>query len=236
MLSEQACSSTARRDCHRRRYWRRHSFEGGERAVALAPSLTCTRIGWRVVAAMNCSSRVNSSLTGRPVLQRRQRHDVLDQHFLLAAEAAADALAEHAHLARDRDRRGAQARAWSGTDLRAGANVEPAVGVHPADGGMRLQMRMLDRCVVIGRLRRTASACAKPAATSPISPCTSATILRAGSRIARRGLVVHARRAGQHRLLGIEHRRQQLVVDAERGSLLRPRPRCRPPPQRRAGR
>ena len=31
------------------------------------PAFTRICIGWRVVAPMNCSSRVNSSFTGRPV-------------------------------------------------------------------------------------------------------------------------------------------------------------------------
>ena len=44
----------------------------------LAPSFTRIVIGWRVVAAMNCSSRVNSHCTGRPVFSaaRTQRSSV----------------------------------------------------------------------------------------------------------------------------------------------------------------
>ncbi len=52
--------------------------------------------GWRVVVAVNCSVRVNSSCTGRRSLQRRQGHDVLGEHFLLAAEPAAHPAGDHA--------------------------------------------------------------------------------------------------------------------------------------------
>ena len=58
-----------------------------------------------MVAAMNCSSRVNSSLTGRPVFKRGKRADVFGQHFLLAAEAAADPLAKDAHAVGMRSKR-----------------------------------------------------------------------------------------------------------------------------------
>ena len=50
-----------------------------------------------------------------PGLERGQRQDVLDEHFLLAAKTAADTLAEHPDLLGRRDRRGPQARAGSGT-------------------------------------------------------------------------------------------------------------------------
>ena len=48
-------------------------------------------------------------------LERGQRQNVLDEHFLLAAEAAADAFAEHPDLVRRADRRFPPARAGSGT-------------------------------------------------------------------------------------------------------------------------
>ncbi len=40
----------------------------------VAPSLTRVVMGWRVVAPMNCSSRVNSHMTGRPVFSAARTH------------------------------------------------------------------------------------------------------------------------------------------------------------------
>ena len=62
-------TTSRRRDCRRRRCLkRRASGTRSEFRRCFAPILRCTFIGCRVVAAMNSSSRVNSSLTGRPVL------------------------------------------------------------------------------------------------------------------------------------------------------------------------
>ncbi len=55
-----------------------------------APSLIVIFIGWRVVAAVNCSERVNSHFTGRPVLSASKDAQVFGEHFLLAAEPAPD--------------------------------------------------------------------------------------------------------------------------------------------------
>ena len=66
----------------------------------LAPSFIWVVIWWRVVAPMNCSSRVNSHFTGRPVFSVREHAQILGEHLLLAAEAAADALGEHVEIAR----------------------------------------------------------------------------------------------------------------------------------------
>ena len=64
----------------------------------LAPAFTCTRIGCRVVDGDELLLAGEFELHRLAGLQHGQRDDVLDQHFLLGAEAAADALAEHAHL------------------------------------------------------------------------------------------------------------------------------------------
>ena len=61
----------------------------------LAPALSLMVNGCRVVVAVNCSVRVNSSCTGRPQFQRRERHDVLGEDLLFAAEAAADPAGDH---------------------------------------------------------------------------------------------------------------------------------------------
>ena len=77
----------------------------------LAPSLTWVVIGWRVVAPMNSSWRVNSHLTGRPVFSDGQHAQILGHHLLLAAEAAADALGEDVDMRGPADQRSGRASA-----------------------------------------------------------------------------------------------------------------------------
>ncbi len=65
-----------RRGRHRRRCWTRR----GSRCAVSVPSrlrakLDRVVIGWRVLAPMNCSSRVNSHFTGRPVSAWQARRD-----------------------------------------------------------------------------------------------------------------------------------------------------------------
>ena len=196
-----------------------------------------TRIGWRVVAPMNCSSRVNSSLTGCAGLDHGQRHDVLDQHFLLGAEAATHALAEHADLCRIEIEKPAQRPPREKRRLRARPDVEATRFVEPADRAVRFQMRMLDALRDIGGLvddvglRKALVDIADMAVDlgHDIAPRVVDARLRP--------LVVEDRCAGLHRGFRIEHRRKQVVIDARAcGSPLRPRPRFRQSPPRRAGR
>ena len=82
-------------------------------------------------------------LHGAAGLQDGERDDVLGEHLLLAAEAAAHALAEHAHLFRGRSKR-----AQSASRVRNGvcvlrADMQPPIRVEPADRAMRLEMRVL---------------------------------------------------------------------------------------------
>ena len=90
-----------------------------------APTLTVTRIGWRVVVRDELLLPRELQLDRPAGPQRRQRDDVLDQHLLLAAEAAADALAEHPHLGRVEIEQIAQRPAGQERHLRAGADVQP---------------------------------------------------------------------------------------------------------------
>ena len=80
--------------------------DGGQRAVALGAELHVRR--HRVArggAAVNCSSRVNSHFTGRPVFSVASTHRSSVDHLLLAAETAADALGEHVDFADGRPNR-----------------------------------------------------------------------------------------------------------------------------------
>ena len=65
---------------------------------AWAPSLTVIFIGCRGDAVVNSSSRVYSKQHRPPGVQRGEGDQILGDHFLLAAEAAADPFAEHAQL------------------------------------------------------------------------------------------------------------------------------------------
>ena len=93
---------------------------------------------------MNCSSRVSSSLTGRPVLSGGERQNILDEHFLLAAEAAADAFAEHPDLVRRQIENIRQRAPRQERHLRAGTDVEDAVGIDPGETAMGFQRGVLD--------------------------------------------------------------------------------------------
>ena len=76
-------------------------------------------------------------------LERSQRKNVLDEHFLLAAEPAADALTEHPHLVgRQMEQVGQRAPRQEG-HLRAGTDVEDAIGIDPGNAAMGFQRRVL---------------------------------------------------------------------------------------------
>ena len=77
-------------------------------------------------------------------LQRGQRQNVLDEHFLLAAEAAADALAEHPDLVGRQIEEVGQRAPRQERHLRAGADIEDAVGIDPGEPAMGFQRGMLD--------------------------------------------------------------------------------------------
>ena len=83
-------------------------------------------------------------------LQGRQHDDVLDQHFLLGAEAAADALAEHAHLGGIEIEDARELDAGEERHLRARAHVERSIAVEPGNGGVGFQMRVLHARSEIG--------------------------------------------------------------------------------------
>ncbi len=57
--------------------------------------------------------------------QRGQCRDVLDHHFLLGAEAAADALAQHPYLVRIEIEYAGEFQPGQERHLRAGAHIEP---------------------------------------------------------------------------------------------------------------
>jgi hypothetical protein len=66
--------------------------------LVFAPTRTVTDIGCRHGAAVSSTVRVNSCCTGPSGAQHGQRHQVLGEQFLLAAEPAADPRGEHPDL------------------------------------------------------------------------------------------------------------------------------------------
>ena len=155
------------------------------------------RIGCRSWCAVNCSSRVNSSCTGRPVLSAASATNVLGR----ASPACRRSRRRPAR--RTPGPVGGQVEDWHSV---AGSGTAPACwcghralpsASDPGDAAVGLQARVLH---ALGRatfpvddvgLARSA------AATSPISPCISATTLRAASAIRdrRRLVAVDQRRA-----------------------------------------
>ena len=77
-------------------------------------------------------------------LQRGERQNVLDEHLLLAAEAAADAFAEHPHLVGRQIEEVGQRAPRQERHLRAGADVQDAVGIDPGEAAMGFQRGVLD--------------------------------------------------------------------------------------------
>jgi hypothetical protein len=95
---------------------------------------------------MGCreGERVNSSeLHGATRGEDGEGHDVLGEDLLLAAEPAADARREDAHLLGRQLEQPADLALHEERDLRAGAEDEAAL-LHPADRRVRLQVRVRD--------------------------------------------------------------------------------------------
>ena len=149
-------------------------------------------------------------------LQRGQRQNVLDEHLLLAAKTAADALAEHADLVHGkledvRERPPGQER-----HLRRGADVEHACGVEPGEATMGLQRRVLDTVAVEGGLKGDGGCGERRSDIAELAMCLRDEIaLRIGNAVRAGAIRMNEWRAGRHRLFGIDQRRQNLVVDLQ---------------------
>ena len=77
-------------------------------------------------------------------LERGQRKNVLDEHFLLAAKAAADAFAEHPHLVGRQIEEVRQRAPGQERHLCAGADIEDSIGIDPGEAAMGFQRGVLD--------------------------------------------------------------------------------------------
>ena len=149
-------------------------------------------------------------------LERCERKNVFDEHFLLAAESAADALTEHPHLVgRQIEQVGERApcQEWH---LRAGADIEDSIGIDPGKAAMGFKRRMLDPLgrkstfIGDGGLRQRARDIAKFAMgfRHDIAACVR-------DAVCRRLVAVNRRGAGRDGDCRIDHRRQDLVCDVE---------------------
>ena len=165
---------------------------------------------------MNCSSRVSSNLTGRPVFSAASAKNVLDEHFLLAAEPAADALAEHPHLVGRQIERVGQRAPGQERHLRAGADIEDSVGIDPGEAAMGFQrgvlhpLRREGALIGDGGLRQRSRDIAEFAMDFRDDIAG-----RVGDAVFVRLVAVQHGRIRRNRGGGIDHRRQDFVLDLE---------------------
>ena len=154
----------------------------------------------------------------RPLqLQRRQGDDVLGEHFLLAAEAAAHPAGHHADLLLRQVKDPGQGAPDQERHLAGGADLEPAVVVNGGDGGVRFQRGVLHALGPVG-LFVDEIGLGKPGGNTaefrmqlrhdvPFGPADAC-----GGRVL---FAVDRRGARPHRFLGGEDGVQHLVVDLE---------------------
>src|SRR5260370_19112821 len=87
-------------------------------------------------------------------LERSERQNILDEHFLLAAKPAADALAKYPDLVACEIENLHQRPPGQERRLRTGTNVENAGGVDPGETAMGFQRGVLDalgrECSLVG--------------------------------------------------------------------------------------
>ncbi len=147
--------------------------------------------------------------------QGRQRDDVLDQHLLLAAEAAADAVAVDPHGGRREVEQGAQRAAGEERGLRARAHVEVAVAVEPGHRAVGFEMGVLDALSDVGRFVNEVGGGEALLDVADMAVDLGEDVARGIVDARLPPDVVDHRRAGRHRRLGIEYGGQHLVVDDE---------------------
>ena len=188
-----------------------------------APSRTVIRIGCRVVAAVNCSSRVSSSCTGRPSRSTARATTSSVSISCLPPKPPPTRAANTRTWLRSRPKQRHELVPGQERGLGAGPQHQPPA-VQPADGGVRLQVHVLHplRCRNVS-LVRPRSAAAKPA---PRRRCRRAPRPR---RCRRRRPAAPGRR----RRLRVQHRRARRPWPSP-GRTRRAGPRS--PPDQRAGR
>ncbi len=141
-----------------------------------------------------------------------ERDDILDQHFLLGAEAAADALAEHADLCRIEIEQRGQRPPREERRLGARPHIEPLRLVEPADRAVRFQMRVLDAVRQISAFVHDIGLGKSLLDVADIAVDLAGDVALRIVDARFRSLVVNDRRARLHRRLRIEHGGKDFVV------------------------
>ena len=147
-------------------------------------------------------------------LERGERADILGQHFLLAAEAAAHAFAKDANAVRHKIEKVTELLLGNVRRLAAGADVKPIV-VEPGDRAMRLEMRVLDAMRGVSALVDYVGLFESRLDVADVAVNFEQDILPGAPDAGLRALVVDDGRALAHRFFGIEDRGQQLVIDLQ---------------------
>ncbi|MGY4357638.1 hypothetical protein ACVW0J_004131 [Bradyrhizobium sp. i1.7.7] len=149
-------------------------------------------------------------------LERRERQNVLDEHLLLAAKAAADAFAEHADLVQGKPKDVRQRAACQERHLRGGTDIEHAGSIEPGEAAMGLQRGVLHAMTVEGRLigdgRRRE--CRRHVAVFAMGLRREVT-LGIGDAVRGGAVRMNDRCTRRHRLLRIDQRRQDFVIDLQ---------------------
>ena len=208
-------------------------LDRGQRAVALGAELHPRR---HLVARGGADELL---LAGelplhRPAgLERGEHAEILGEHLLLAAEAAADALGEDVQVARAQAEEVAELLLRDERRLRAGADMDAAVVAAPGDRAVRLQMHVLHARGRVGPLVHGVGRgeAVRHAADLAVDIDVDVAFGSAPPLSCSTGA------SGRHRGDRVEHRRQDLVARPRAaGSRPRRRPRSPRPRRRRAGR
>ena len=147
-------------------------LDRGQRAVPLGAELDCVVIGCRVVAPMNCSARVNSHFTGRPVFSAASTQRSSVSISCLPPKPPPTRSVKTWTLRGEQPEQIAELLLGDERRLRTGADVEAAVLAPPGDRAVRLQVDVLDARGRVGHLVDGVGL-RETAATLPTSPWIS---------------------------------------------------------------
>ena len=187
------------------------------------PSLLAAALRWmvngcRVVEAGELLGAGEFQLHRAPQFQRGERHDVLGEDFLLAAEAAAHPSRDHPDPVLGEVEDPAQGAPDQEGHLAGGADLEPAVVVDQGDGGVGLQGGVLHPLGAVGLLVDEIRGGEGRGDVAQFGVQLGHDVLFRPADAGRRGVLVAVdqRRAGAHGVLRGEHGIQHLVLHFER--------------------
>ena len=143
-------------------------------------------------------------------LEQCEHAEVLGEHLLLAAEAAADALGEDVQVARPQAEDVAELLLGDEGCLRAGADVNPAVVTAPGNRAVCFKMHVLNARGGVGHLVHGVGGLEAVRHAADLAVDVDVDIAFLGPL-----LVVQERRIRRHRGDRIEHRGQRFIGDVE---------------------